>query len=91
MLALSRYIRHIFCLGALAAVLMLAGCQANKQPKTESIADYNLNTAVTECKSSASDMNDGPKNSNNPLWASYFEMCMSTRGYERNAYKHLWY
>lgn len=83
--------RYILCLSALATLCMLAGCNAHRQHKTESIADYNLNTSFEECKRSASDMNDGPKNSNNPLWTSYFEMCMSSKGYTRSDYKHFWY
>lgn len=90
MLSLPTYVRHTLCLSALAALLMLAGC-SGKQHKAESIEDYNLTSSMEECKRSASDMNDGPKNSNNPLWASYFEMCMSTKGYKRSDYKHLWY
>lgn len=78
---------HI-CL-AITALFVLSSCARQQQPQT--IEDYNLNESFEQCKKSASEMNDGIKNSNNPLWNSYFEMCMSSSGYKRADYKHLWY
>lgn len=75
---------------ALSAVFILSACTARpQQPQT--IEDYNLNQVFEQCKSNASDMNDGVKNSSNILWNSYFEMCMGTNGYTRADYKHFWY
>lgn len=73
---------------AISSLCVLTACTA-KQPQT--IEEYNLSQIFEQCKTSASDMNDGAKNSNNPLWNSYFQMCMSTNGYKPADYKHLWY
>lgn len=73
---------------ALGSLLALCAC-APKQPQT--IEEYNLNQIFEQCKTSASEMNDGVKNSSNPLWNAYFEMCMSTNGYKPADYKNLWY
>lgn len=75
---------------AIAAMFILSSCTP-KQQQPQTIEEYNLTTSVEECKTSASDMNDGTHNSDNPFWNSYFEMCMSSKGYTRAAYKHLWY
>lgn len=79
---------HI-CL-AIVALFVLSSC-TQQQQKPQTIENYNLNESFEQCKTSASEMNDGAKNSNNPLWNSYFEMCMSSKGYQRADYKHLWY
>lgn len=73
----------------LSTIFILSACTAKQQPQT--IEEYNFNQIFEQCKTNASDMNDGVKNSSNPLWNSYFEMCMSTNGYKPADYKHLWY
>lgn len=75
---------------AIVAMFVLSSCTPKQQqPKT--IEEYTFNESFEQCKTNASDMNDGPHNSNNPFWNSYFEMCMSSKGYTRADYKHLWY
>lgn len=48
--------------------------------------------AKTQCQQEASDMvDDGPQNSDNPLWANYFEMCMHRMGITDAELKKMWY
>ncbi|MEG2172098.1 MAG: hypothetical protein RRY29_02420 [Desulfovibrionaceae bacterium] len=80
----------IYIFLAIAATLVLCSCN-KQQTKPQTIEDYNLTQAMDECKTSASAMNDGAKNSSNPLWDSYFQMCMNSKGYKPADYKHMWY
>lgn len=73
----------------MVTLFVLSSCARQQKPKT--IEEYNLSESFEQCKINASEMNDGSKNSSNPLWNSYFEMCMSSNGYKRADYKHLWY
>ena len=61
---------------ALAMALMLTAC-APKKPLT--YEEQQLQDAKETCITAANSINDPPHNSNNRFWASYFEMCMTTR------------
>lgn len=74
---------------ALTTVGALTACAPQKPLTYEQQA---LQEAQQECSNAATSMNDGPYNSSNPLWNSYFEMCMRTRFNVTNAQlKTLWY
>lgn len=79
--------RTVFLL--ILTVTALTACAPQKPLTYEQQA---LQEAQQECSSAATSMNDGPHNSNNPLWKSYFEMCMRTKFDVTNAQlKTLWY
>ena len=48
--------------------------------------------AKQQCSEEASAMNsEGPHNSSNPFWSSYFEMCMHRLGVTDAELKKMWY
>lgn len=82
--------RTLCFLGVLATALVLCAC-VRQSPQKLSPEQQTLQASVQQCSTNATNMNDGPSNSSNPFWNSYFEMCMSSQGYKRADYKHLWY
>ena len=68
-------------------VWLLAACT----PQKILHLDERQQIDVDECKASASSINDPPYNSNNQLWASYFEMCMTQRGFTAEELRGIWY
>ena len=82
-----------YLLSALAALLLcgLAACTP-KQEAPMSLEEQQALQAKAHCQQEASDMVDeGPQNSDNPLWAGYFEMCMHRLGVTDAELKKMWY
>ncbi len=74
----------------LSIFLMLSACTKNSNPPP--YANAKLKDDVRTCKNDASDMTDGPQNSSNIHWKSYFVMCMKTRfGYSNDDLRKIWY
>jgi len=75
-------------------LIMLTTTACSIMPNTSqevNLEEYALNDALDTCKTAASEITDGANGSSNPKWKSYFEMCMSSKGYAQEDYEHLWY
>lgn len=75
----------ILVMGSL--LLLLAACTPQRMAHLDAVQQED----VAECKANASSINDPPYNSNNQLWTSYFEMCMTNRGYTAEQLRSIWY
>jgi len=80
-------------LTTLLALTLACGCACTpKRPSPPTFAQEELNRAKSQCQQEASDMVDsGPQDSSNPLWGSYFEMCMHRLGVTDAELKKMWY
>lgn len=77
---------------SLLIILAISACSTKPSTtQTLSLEEYALNDALKTCKDAASEMTDGANGSGNPMWDSYFKMCMSSKGYKKEQYKHLRY
>ena len=76
---------------SMALTLGMSACTSRTQhPPT--FEQQELQRAKEQCQQEASDMVDGgAQNSENPLWSSYFEMCMHRLGVTDAQLKQMWY
>ena len=82
----------IYLLSTLAALLLcgLVACSP-RQEAPMSLEERHAMQAKAQCQQEASDMVDeGPQNSDDPLWAGYFEMCMHRLGVTDAELKKMW-
>ena len=71
----------------LTFLTLLGACTPQIMPPVSPAEQSDINA----CKASASSINDPPYSSDNPLWGSYFEMCMQQRGYTAEQLRQIWY
>lgn len=76
----------------LAACIMLSACSGLfKPPRPLTFEEQQEYMAKQQCAQEATDMNPEWPNSNNPLWSSYFVMCMHRLGVSDAALARMWY
>lgn len=74
--------------GAALFSALLAACAPQKPLTFEQQA---VQDDKQECSAQATSITNPPYSSDNPNWASYFEMCMMQRGYTWEQLRKMWY
>lgn len=73
-------------------LLCLAACACSLKPaRPLTFEEQQMYMAKQQCSQAASDMNPDWPSSNNPLWDSYFVMCMHQFGISNEALSRMWY
>ena len=71
-------------------ILTSVGCSL-QPPRPLTFEEQQLYMAKQQCSQAATDMNPEWPTSSNPLWDSYFVMCMHQFGISNEALSRLWY
>lgn len=78
-------------LGVILLCLLSTICISCAPPRPLTFEEQQVYMAKQQCAQSASDMNPEWPSSNNPLWDSYFVMCMHQFGISNETLQHMWY
>lgn len=81
-----------FLVQLVAACMLFTGCSSLfKPPRPMTFEEQQAYMAKQQCIQSATDMNPEWPSSSNPLWNSYFVMCMHNFGISDATLQRMWY